>query len=306
MLYFIEYSKLSFGDHLVKPHMNDLVEINLFGGLNIELNGLPLNNFMSNKVPAVLVYLAVTRRAQSRETLAALLWGDMSEVDARNNLRQALSNLRRFLDPFIWITRDTVGLKAGTNCWIDVLEFERLVKPDAGSDASINIPALQRASDLYQGRFLQGFNLRDAPEFEAWQLSQQAIWHEYALQALDKLTDHLLRRGEYGLAIEYANRLLALDAWREEAHRQLMIALVHSGQRTAALAQYKTCRAYPEQGIGHRALYRELGISTLASLHLATSLRIICLNNQLRLLIAARSLHQSITVCLNLFVTCTI
>jgi len=37
-------------------------------------------------------------------------------------------------------------------------------------------------------------------------------------------------------------RQLELDPWREEAHRQLMRALALSGQRSAALAQYGTCR----------------------------------------------------------------
>jgi DNA-binding SARP family transcriptional activator len=38
--------------------------------------------------------------------------------------------------------------------------------------------------------------------------------------------------------IESAGQSLAIDPWREEAHRQLMLALARSGQRSAALAQY--------------------------------------------------------------------
>ena len=33
----------------------------------------PITNFISNKIPALLAYLAVTRRAHSRDKLAALL-----------------------------------------------------------------------------------------------------------------------------------------------------------------------------------------------------------------------------------------
>ena len=39
-----------------------------------------------------------------------------------------------------------------------------------------------------------------------------------------------------------ATRLVALDSWREESHRQLMTALARTGQFSAALSQYKTCR----------------------------------------------------------------
>jgi predicted ATPase len=42
-----------------------------------------------------------------------------------------------------------------------------------------------------------------------------------------------------------------MDPWREEAHRQLMLLLARSGQRSAALRQYETCR---------RILADELGV----------------------------------------------
>ena len=90
--------------------MANQLEIRLFGGLRIAQDGVPLTAFMSNKVPALLAYLAVTGRAQRRDDLAALLWGEMPDVDARNNLRQAIANLRRLLEPHLIITRDTVEL----------------------------------------------------------------------------------------------------------------------------------------------------------------------------------------------------
>jgi DNA-binding SARP family transcriptional activator len=50
--------------------------------------------------------------------------------------------------------------------------------------------------------------------------------------------------------IEYAARLLSLDPWRETAHRQLMILLARNGQRSAALAQYETCRQVIDEEFG--------------------------------------------------------
>ena len=49
----------------------------------------PITNFISNKVPALLAYLAVTRRAHSRDKLAALLWGEMSDGVAKSSVRLA-------------------------------------------------------------------------------------------------------------------------------------------------------------------------------------------------------------------------
>ena len=39
-----------------------------------------------------------------------------------------------------------------------------------------------------------------------------------------------------------ARRLLALEPWREEVHRQLMVLLARGGQRSAALKQFEVCR----------------------------------------------------------------
>ena len=62
------------------------------------------------------------------------------------------------------------------------------------------------------------------------------------MQALIQLANYYERRGDYAQTQRYASRQLELDPWREEAHRQLMRVLVLSGQRSAALAQYETCR----------------------------------------------------------------
>ncbi len=43
---------------------------------------------------------------------------------------------------------------------------------------------------------------------------------------------------------------MALEAWRESAHRQLIQALALSGQRNAALAQYENCRTTLAQELG--------------------------------------------------------
>jgi DNA-binding SARP family transcriptional activator len=60
-------------------------------------------------------------------------------------------------------------------------------------------------------------------------------------------------------AQQWAERQLAIEPWREEAHRQMMRAQVRMGNRSQALAQYHLCC---------QILARELGVapdpSTLA------------------------------------------
>ncbi len=63
-----------------------------------------------------------------------------------------------------------------------------------------------------------------------------------ALQGLYKLAMHQTERSNYNSALKATSRLLELEPWQEEGHRQMMLLLALTGQRSAALAQYETCR----------------------------------------------------------------
>ena len=230
------------------------LEIRLFGGLEIHRGGAPIGSFVSSKAPALLAYLAVTRRTHQRETLAALLWSEMSDADAKNNLRQTLSNLRKVANPHLLITRDTVAFNTAVTHTLDTAQFENQLQASRHPD-NHRFTHLAEAAARYRGDFLSGFFVRDAPAFEEWVLAQRVRYRELALHTLHMLTEIHLSRGEYGRAIDCATRLLTLDAWREEAHRQLMLAQARSGQRSAALAQYETCC---------RLLAEELGVTPSA------------------------------------------
>ncbi len=235
--------------------MTPILEICLFGSPDVRLDGASTGGYVSAKAPALLAYLAVTGRPHSRDTLAALLWGEMADADAKNNLRQTLSNLRKSLESYLSITRDTVQFNAAMPHTLDVAQFENQLRRARDAAPPTRIAALQQAAALYQGDFLAGFYVRDAPEFEEWMLAQRTRYRELVLHALHVVTGHHLERGEYGRAIDSGTRLLSLDPWRETAYRQLMQALSHSGQRVAALALYETCR---------RVLDQELGVSPSA------------------------------------------
>ena len=66
----------------------------LLGPPQIMRDNLPIAAFEYNKVRALLIYLVVEREvAHSREHLIGLLWPDLPERVARQNLSQALLNL---------------------------------------------------------------------------------------------------------------------------------------------------------------------------------------------------------------------
>ncbi|MEZ4662705.1 MAG: BTAD domain-containing putative transcriptional regulator [Caldilineaceae bacterium] len=226
------------------------LEIFLFGGLRVVVNDEAITTFMSAKAPALLAYVAATGRVHRRDDLAALLWSDLPEADAKNNLRQVLTNLRRFVEPFLIITRETVAMNRAASIYLDVACFDAHLSTAAARPPDEQMSHRQTAIALYTGDFLAGFFVREAPTFEEWLLAQRAHYRERALHLLHTLTQAHLNQGDYAQAIHSATRLLALDGWREEAHCQLMLALARSGQRSAALTQYKICRQVLEAELG--------------------------------------------------------
>jgi predicted ATPase/DNA-binding SARP family transcriptional activator len=246
--------------------MNQL-NLEFFGTFQVTLNQQPIIAFESNKARALLAYLAVeSGQAQARSTLAGLFWPDFREENARDNLRHALTNLRKVLhyepveSPFLLIDRQSVQFNAHSNHQLDVAEFTRAVatnhKPwPVGTTADEQIARLESAVTRYRGPFLSGFFLNDCSAFEEWLLLTRERLHNQLLSALSTLIEHFERQEEYDKAEAYARQLLAADNLQEPAHYSLMRILALRGQRSAALSQYEQCR---------QLLATELGVAPSA------------------------------------------
>lgn len=219
--------------------MVEKLELALLGSPEIHLAGQPLARLRSAKAYALLYYLAVTRQAQPRTVLAGLFWGDVAEYYARRNLNRTLSDLTKFVGDHLVVERQSLAFARGQPYWLDVevLEETAAVLPTAQ-----NVTMLASAVDLYRGDFLAGFYVQDAPEFEQWVLNERTRLRASVLQLHHALSQLHAEVGDLGQGIEHVRRILQLEPWNEEAHRQLILLLAQSGQRSAALAQFELCR----------------------------------------------------------------
>ncbi|MDQ2998820.1 MAG: AAA family ATPase [Chloroflexota bacterium] len=231
--------------------MSEELRLALIGSLRLALGGVAMNRLVSGKALALLSYLAMTGRAHSRQALAGLLWGELPEEDARRNLRVTLAELRKQLDPYLLISRQELAFNRESPYWLDVEVFRHTLKGRGLTPAEQPTEQLRETIELYRGDFLEDFYVRDAPMFDEWVLGQRERLRKLVLEALHTLSARMIELHEYTAGIDYTSRLLALDPWREEAHRQMMLLLALSGQRSMALAQYEVCR---------RVLADELGV----------------------------------------------
>ena len=228
-----------------------MLRLLFLGAFQASLQNQPPLQFQTNKVRALLAYLAVEpARTHPRATLAGLLWPEMPEANARNNLSKALGMLRQALGDrehpnlYLDVHHRHVRFNPDGDYWLDVAEFQQKTARQA-TDAQ-----LLKAVDLYQGEFLSGFSLPDAAAFEEWLLLWRERLHQQMLAALARLTTRLLDRGQPEQALPYARRQLELDAWREAAHAQLMQALALAGKRSEALAHFDLCRSLLVEELG--------------------------------------------------------
>lgn len=219
--------------------MAELV-VSLLGGMEVTLDGRRVRGFVSRKAEAVLVYLVCTARPVPRTTLATLLWGDSPQQRALANLSVVLSNLRKLLPGYLVGDRQVVEFVSWPGTVVDINQFtgehwdgEKLSRPEAEQIA--------KAVKLYRGSFLAGFEVRKAPDFEAWVRGKQAHFHRWQLDALQALMAFSLTHREWAEGIGYGKQALVLEAWHEPTHRWLMRLFVASGQRGEALAQYGRC-----------------------------------------------------------------
>jgi adenylate cyclase len=257
------------------------LSLTLLGTFEAAIDGQPLTGFKSNKERALLVYLAVEAdRPHRRELLAGLLWPDWPDREALNNLRYALSNLRRVIGdpaadpPYLIVTRNTLQFNAGSDSRVDVAAFlagigaagERngagglrlhraplSMPPAAGPPRRPDEAALplDEAVALYRGSFLEGFSVSDSAAFEEWQVFTRERLAREAGGALRRLAAGCEASGDFAGAQLWAWRQLELEPWDEGAHRQVMRALALGGRRSEALAQYERCR---------KSLAAELGV----------------------------------------------
>ncbi|MEE8331208.1 MAG: BTAD domain-containing putative transcriptional regulator [Acidimicrobiia bacterium] len=234
--------------------------INLLGPPVVESDGIPIE-VDTRKAVALLAYLAVTGRAETRDSLSVLLWPDNDHSRGRAALRRTLSVLRKALDHrWLVIEGQTVALPIGSDMRIDVRLFEdrlaatKLHPHPASAVCNQCLQFLEEAVAQYRGDFLTGFTLRDSANFDDWQLAQGEHHRREFTGALRDLTDSYRRLGRSDDAIAALSRWLEADPLVESAHRSLMEVYASAGDRSRALEQYQKCI---------RVLDRELGVSPL-------------------------------------------
>ena len=227
----------------------------LFGPPRLERDGAPLQ-FDTRKIMALAAYVAMAGPV-GRETLMAMLWPELDAGRAQGVLRRNLSLLKKALGgEWLIVDRQEVAADPGADFTLDVARFRRLVQAGDGHGHPAEetcpqcLAALEEAAALYRGDFLEGFTLRDSVDFDDWQFFEAEALRQELAAALDRLVGGYLGQANPQAALPHARRRLALDPLHEPAHRRLMALYAQTGQRSAALRQYRECARILDEELG--------------------------------------------------------
>lgn len=204
------------------------IRIQTLGGLRVFHDGRELSRISRRPTrAALLVYLAVERDV-TRDVVLGTLWSRLDPDRARHALNQALYLLRKeFGDD--WLVVDGDRLRVAGSVRVDALEFEERVK--AGS--------FEEALPLYEGAFLEGWYLRDTPEFEHWMDRVRLRLSRLHGDARRGRLSGLRREGRTAEALEVAREWVRSEPRQDAAHHALIELLALSGRRAEALDHYE-------------------------------------------------------------------
>src|SRR6266542_5623749 len=203
------------------------LHIQLLGDFHLVYGDKPVTDVTTGRLQSLLAYLLLHHGAtQPRQHLAFLFWPDSTEAQARNNLRQALHQLRHALpdaEHFLYADTTTLCWRSDASFSLDVADFayalamvdeaERIANP-AGLRA-----ALEQAVNLYRGDLLPSC-------YDEWIAPERERLREQSLQVLERLIRLLEEQREYTAAIHYAQRLLRYDPRHEDTY--LCLIRLHS------------------------------------------------------------------------------
>jgi DNA-binding SARP family transcriptional activator len=177
---------------------------------------------------AILALLAVAREGgMSRDKLQAYLWPETDAARARHVLNQLLYAQRRQVAvEGLFLGRKTLRLNPAV-IGTDLSPFE----------AALERGDLEGGVGLYTGPFLDGFFLKDAPEFERWVDDQRTRLARRYREALAALAGRRTAHGDHAGAAAWWRRAAEDDPFDSAAALGLVASLAAVGDRSGALRE---------------------------------------------------------------------
>jgi len=242
----------------------DRLRVDVLGPLEVRIGDrvVPSTAWGSARPRELLVMLLMHPDGCTKEQIGLAFWPEASTTQLRNNFHVTLHRLRKALGHAEWIAlaQERYRIDPAAVASFDVTTFEQqarvaLDKARSGDDA---IAALERATALYRGDFMDGEAAGD------WHITHRDRLLRLYIEMLMALGEAHTRQQRYAKAAEAYRRVLVRDELHEDAVRALMQSLERGGERSSALRLYERFAERLKQELRAKpsattvALHREL------------------------------------------------
>lgn len=222
------------------------LKVSLLGGFELRQGTEPVA-IESGRIRSLIAWLALHADGpQPRQRVAAALWPESPEGQARTNLRNLIHQLRRVfpdIDRYLETGGSLLEWLPGAPLWVDAAEFERAFS--AARDRGGLSSSLEDALALYRGPLL--------PEcYEPWIVDEQARVARLHLSGLEALLERYDEAEDFPNVRSISERILRHDPLSERAHRGRIAALAALGDRAGALRAYHECESLLAAELGVR------------------------------------------------------
>lgn len=195
------------------------IGISLCGNPEIFADGEKVN-FPYKKVEGFLYYLCV-KKSVTREEVICLLWGDEDETTGKKKLRDAVYQVRRFLDKDVLVTTGHTGISLNPEYPVSI-DYDRVRSGECE-------PA---------GLFLEHFYIKNCYEFEEWvEGIREEQRQQISLSVREKL-EAAKEAQDVPQIQKYSNILIKNDPYNEELYYEIMNMYAENGNYTMAIRLY--------------------------------------------------------------------
>lgn len=239
------------------------LQIFCLGDFRVDLDGVTISGFDTEKTRALLAYLAVeSGKPIRRSFLAGLLWSDETEERSLHNLRQTISYLRKALGgnysipEIILADRETIYLNPEADIWIDTKKFVEYLGYAYKSfqcqkgNGLLNIRWLKKAAEVFKGQLLENFFLSKSALFEEWASITRENFNLQAIRAFEQIAEYHESRGEYQLGLQANLRIVDIFPWDEAARVRIIRLLAIEKQWSAAQRHFIALQSFLKEQLG--------------------------------------------------------
>jgi pimeloyl-ACP methyl ester carboxylesterase/DNA-binding SARP family transcriptional activator len=216
-------------------------ELQLFGIPTLRVDGRD-GVLALKRAPALLGYLAHCARRVPRTHLAALLWPEAGEPQARSRLRRLTYEIERAVGGRLFDADDEAIAVLPGRLQVDLLAF--------GNEArdAVMLPALDDATaqrmlrwmDLASRPLLEGQSF-GSESFDDWVKGQRIELDHLLARLIDRLVDWHAGRGDIDEGLRLTERLLAMDPYHEPHYILLMRLHERRGHAAGVEAAFTRC-----------------------------------------------------------------